>query len=256
MNEFGIDSLSLSQYMAVTPTMISAIDFAILKWGTSSAGPNQVNTPAYFNQTMATGAYVVSNTQAIQAAGKPVGDYFFSYAWNAASAEYEAQITCEHLLSLSVQPDWPVFLDWESTGYWDYRMGAYEALINAGITPTSAIVQEVCDAWLTKVQSYGFRAGLYTSGSLASSLFTNAYLQDRRTNRNLFYWEATWGASNMLACDVWQYAGDQAWNGTVVDYDRVLDDRIWQGGGSNIPLWLKLYLGNRGDPHGKRTILL
>lgn len=256
MNEFGIDSLSLSQFMAATPAMIADIDFAILKWGTSSAGPAQVNTPAYFNQTMATGAYVVQNVQAIQGAGKPVGDYFFSYAWNAASAEYEAQITCEHLLSLSVQPDFPVFLDWESTGYWDYRMGAYEALISAGITPTSAIVQEACDAWTAKVQSYGFRAGLYTSSSLATGLFTDAYLQDRRTNRNLFYWEATWAPSNVLACDVWQYAGDQAWHGTVVDYNKILDDRIWAGGGSSIPIWLKLYLAKRGDQHGKRAVFL
>lgn len=255
MNEFGIDSLSLSQYTAVTPQIINDIDFMILKWGVSSAGPNEVNTPAYFNQTMSTGAYVVSNTQAVQAAGKPVGDYFFSYAWNAASAEYEAQITCEHLLSLSVQPDFPVFLDWESTGYWDYRMGAYEALITAGITPTSAIVQEVTDAWLAKVKSYGFRAGLYTSASLASTLFTDAFLQNRRNNQDLYFWLAEWGASPSLDCDVWQYAGDQYWNERYVDFNEIRDDRIWTGG-KKIPIWLQIYLANRGDKNGKCAVLL
>ena len=257
MNEFGIDSLQYSAGQQITQAEVEQIAFLILKSGVSSAGVPQMLTPAYFQQTMSTFQYFEPSVRLMRQNNKPTGAYFFSYAWNRASAEYEATIMCDSMDALTDRPDWPLFIDWESTGSQQMAtFGAYEALLYHGITPTAQIVQDVTDGWKSVVESRGYKAGLYTSGSLASSLWGNTYIQAARAN-GLYYWEAAWGASTYLTCDLWQYAGDQQWNGVTVDYNRVMDDRIWSGGGgsSNIPIWLMFKMA-RSDNNAKRTILL
>ena len=256
MNEFGIDSLQYSAGQQITQAEVEQIAFLILKSGVSSAGVPQMLTPAYFQQTMSTFQYFEPSVRLMRQNNKPTGAYFFSYAWNRASAEYEATIMCDSMDALTDKPDWPLFIDWESTGSQQMAtFGAYEALLYHGITPTAQIVQDVTDGWKSVVESRGYKAGLYTSGSLASSLWGNTYIQAARAN-GLYYWEAAWGASTYLTCDLWQYAGDQQWNGVTVDYNRVMDDRIWSGGGSsNIPIWLMFRMA-RGENNAKRTILL
>ena len=174
MNEFGIDSLQLSAGQLITQAQVDQIDFLILKSGISSAGVPQMLTPAYFQQTMSTYQYFEPSVRLMRQNNKPTGAYFFSYAWNRASAEYEATIMCDSMDALTDKPDWPLFIDWESTGSTQMAyFGAYEALIYHGITPTAAIVQDVSDGWKSVVESRGYRAGLYTSGSLARDLWGN-----------------------------------------------------------------------------------
>ena len=256
MNEFGIDSLQYSAGQQITQAEVDQIEYIILKSGVSSAGYQQMTTPAYFQQTMTTYQYFEPTVRLMRANGKPTGAYFFSYAWNRASAEYEATIMCDSMDALSDKPDWPLFIDWEKTGYYDYRRGAYEGCEYHNITPTAALVQDVSDGWKSVVESRGYRAGLYTSGALAHDLWGNTYIQNKRS-QGLYYWESTWGPSTYLSCDLWQYAGDQQWNGVTVDYNKVMDDRIWNGGGgsSNIPIWLMLRMA-RSDKNAKCTILL
>ena len=263
MNEFGVDSLEFSRYTMITQSQVDQIQYLILKSGISSAGVNQMLTPAYFTQTMSTFALFEPSVRLMKQNGKPTGAYFFSYAWNRASAEYEAQIMCDSIDALTDKPEWPLFIDWESTGDSSdiSKMGAYEALIYHGITPTSAIVHDVVDGWKSVVESRGYKAGFYTGGSIGSTLAGSSFIQDRRNN-GLYYWEAAWPPAThpYVTCDIWQYQGEQMWNGIRVDYNKVMDDRIWQGGGGgsgNIPLWMMLYLKSRGEQNnGKYTVLL
>lgn len=263
MNEFGIDSLQFSAGQQITQSQVDQIEYIILKSGLSSAGVPQMLTPAYFSQTMSTFQFFEPTVRLMKQNNKPIGAYFFSYAWNRASAEYEAQIMCDSMDALTDKPDWPLFIDWESTGSSQMASyGAYEALIYHGITPTAAIVQDVAAGWKSVVESRGYHAGLYTSGSLARDLFGSSFIQQQRS-AGLYYWEAAWGVSQpFLSCDVWQYAGDQSWNGVTVDFNRVMDDRIWNlgpgpgpGPSSSIPIWLKLKMA-RSDQNAKCTILL
>lgn len=260
MNEFGIDSLQYSAGQQITQAEVDQIEYIILKSGISSAGVPQMLTPAYFQQTMSTYQFFEPTVRLMKANGKPTGAYFFSYAWNRASAEYEARIMCDSMDALTDKPDFPLFLDWESTGASQMAyFGAYEALVYHGITPEAQIVQEVTQGWKSVVESRGYRAGLYTSGSLARDLFGASFIQQQR-QAGLYYWEASWSTQQpMVSCDVWQYAGDQSWNGVTVDFNRIMDDRIWNGGGggSKIPIWLLLKIAQqRSDRSGKCTILL
>ena len=258
MNEFGIDSLQYSAGQQITQAEVDQIEFIILKSGVSSAGYQQMTTPAYFQQTMSTYQYFEPTVRLMKANGKPTGAYFFSFAWDRSSAEYEANLMCDSIDALTDKPDFPIFLDWEKTGYYDYRRGAYEGCLYHNITPTAALVQAVTLGWKSVVESRGYRAGLYTSGSLASTLFGSSFIQQQR-QAGLYYWESSWSVSQpFMACDVWQYKGDTSWNGVIVDFNRIMDDRIWSGGGgSKIPIWLMLKIAQqRSDRSGKCTILL
>jgi hypothetical protein len=71
----------------------------------------------------------------------------------------------------------------------------------------------------------------------------------------------------VLPVDIWQYYAGESdygdeWMGTVVDWNKVMDDRIWNigpgpgpGPSSAIPIWLKLKMA-RSDQNAKCTILL
>lgn len=253
MNEFGIDSLQLSNGQMITQAQIDAITFFIPQVGWLNGAYNAVGTSAFFSKTMTVYQYSGPSVKAMRNNNKYAGVFFFSHAWNAASAIYEANKTCDIVDTYELPPNFPIFLDWESTGV--PGTGAWNALINAGITPTTALIQEVITAWKTRIEQRGYRAGFYTSGSLADTLVTNTWLQAQRAN-NLYYWEAVWAANPMHSCDIWQYNGDQMWMGVPVDYDKIQDDRIFNGGGSsNLPIWLKLKMA-RGSNNGKCTILL
>lgn len=253
MNEFGIDSVQLSNGQMITQAQIDAITFFIPQVGWLNGAYGSVGTSAFFTKTMTVYQYAGPSVKAMRQNNKYAGVFFFSHAWNAASAEYEADKTCDIIDAYDMPPNFPVFLDWESTGV--PGTGAWNALIAAGITPTTALIQEVISAWKARIEQRGYRAGFYTSGALTSSLVNDAWLQGQRAN-NLYYWEAVWAANPMHNCDVWQYNGDQMWMGVPVDYNRILDDRIFNGGGSsNIPIWLMLKMA-RGSKHGECTILL
>lgn len=250
MNEFGIDSLSLAQYMPLTQAMVDQIEYMIQKSGVSSAGPAQVGTSAYFNQTMSVFTYFEQNVQLMQQNGKPIGAYFFSYAWDYASAKYEAELECDSLNSLAHRPNWPVFLDWEQ----DSR----DAVVAAGFPITSARLSDIVHGWADGCRGKGYAPGFYTGAAIARDDFGNTLIQSLRAE-GIYFWEAHYTTAPqpwVTPYDIWQYDDNVSWMGTVADFNRIGDDRIWNQGSSNIPIWLKLYLANRGDQHGKCTILL
>lgn len=263
MNEIGIDSLSLAAYMPLTQAMVDQIAFMIQKSGTSSAGGAQVGTDAYFHQTMSTNQYFEQNVQLMQQNGKPIGAYFFSFAWDYASAKYEAELECDHLNALQHKPDWPVFCDWEAV--------SRDAVVAAGFPITSQRMLDIFHGWKDGCVGKGYYPGFYSSAAILRDDLGSSNVQTLR-NEGMYCWEAHYKVQQpwILPVDVWQYyagprdVGDE-WMGTVVDWNKVMDDRIWNLGPgpgpgpgpspSTIPIWLKLKMA-RSDQNAKCTILL
>lgn len=256
MNEYGVDSLQLSSGQLITQAQVDLINFLILKAGVYSSVPSDVNTSAFFNQTFTTFPYIIPSIQLMKSNNKPTGVYFFSYAWSYSAAQYEATLACDAMDAWPDKADFPCFIDWEKTGYHDYRAGAYEALEMAGITPTASIVHDVTQAWMDVLQSRGYIPGLYTGGSLAGDLFGDSFIQGKRS-QGLYFWEAAYNnVGPMHDCDIWQKSDSGDLLGVVVDDDYVKDDRIWNIKPKGIPIWLKLYIAQRGEQNAKCTILL
>ena len=246
MNEFGVDT-SFANYL--TQEAVDDIEFFIHRIGT--LGTLYSGTSAYYNKTLNPDAACLPNIQLVQNTNnKPAGVYFFSYAWNNQSAEVEADKVCDILDAWGFNPHLGVYLDWENTGS---GTGSYENLINIGITPTSALLQGFFKAWCDRVRSRGYQPGFYTSEYIASNFLTNTWIQQQRQQNNWF-WLAQWYvAVPSLDCDIWQYDDDEPFHGIVVDYDKCMDDRVLKHG---IPIWLKLYIAQRGEQNAKCTILL
>lgn len=245
MNEFGIDTIS-----AVNSSVVQNSAFGIFRQGWF--GYTDMGTNAYKTRTTWSNydTSFLPNVQAFQAAGKPAGVYFFSHAWDIASAKHEVDVTIQRCQQLGVNPDWPLFLDWEDNGG---AAGSYQALINIGITPTQTLLRQIFTAWCDRCVERGYRAGFYTNQAIAASYLGTSYIDSMRAAGS-WYWDAEWGVSSPWhSCDIWQSLNDQMFHGVQVDYNYVCDDRVW---GSSIPIWLKLYLAQRGERNGKCAVLL
>lgn len=262
MNEFGVDT----SFGTILPaSAVNDLDFFIHRIGT--LGSLYSGTSAYYNKTLTPDTGCRPNITLVQTNGKPAGVYFFSYAWNATSARVEANKVCDILDSWGIDPAFGVYLDWENTP----GSGSLENLIHIGITPTTALLQSIFRAWSEQVATRGYRPGVYTTQYIVNTYLTNSWVQAERGNDLFLFWLAQWDISSpSYACDLWQYyAGSDhtgvIWNGIKVDYDRVMDDKIWNYTPptppeppvppSTIPIWLKLIMKGR-DKNAKCTVLL
>lgn len=257
MYEYGVDSLALSSDHAITQSQVDLINFLGLKAGLYSSVYTDVNTAAFWSQTFTTLTYVQPGIRLMQQNNKPTMVFFFSYAWSYASAQLEATLACDAVDQWTYKPEWPLFIDWERTGQGGGGSGAYEALVTAGITPTSTIVHDVVNAWIDVCTARGYRPGLYTGGALVNELFGDAWIQNKRAN-GLYFWEAAYNNTGpMHRCDIWQKSDSGSLLGTRVDDDYIYDDRMWNMvPTSNIPTWLKVYLTKEKNKDAKHTIFL
>lgn len=249
MNEIGIDSLSLADFIPLTQTMVDQISYMIQKNGYSSAGGSEVGQSSYFHQTFTPYRYFEQNVQLMQQNNKPIGAYFFSFAWDYASARYEAELECDALNACTYKPDWPVFIDWEAV--------SRQAVVNAGFPITSARLSDIVHGWADGVRSKGFIPGFYTGAAIARDDFGSSLIQSLRAE-GIYFWEAHYGVPQpyVVPYDIWQYDDNDTWiDGAVVDWNRIGDDRMWDIGGKKIPIWLQLYLAQRSENNGC-TILL
>ena len=262
MNEIGIDSLSLAQYMPLTQAMVNQIAFMIQKNGFSSLGASAVGTQAYFNQTFTTYDYFQQNVQLMRQNNKPIGAYFFSYAWDYNSAYYEATLECTAIDGYTHKPDWPIFLDWEQA--------ARNALVNKGFSITSSRLVDIVHGWTDGCTAKGYKAGFYTGAAIARDDFGSSAIQSLR-NEGIYFWEAHYKVQTpyIVPYDIWQYYAGEGnmgdnWMGTVVDWNKIGDDRMWNitptpptpPSPSSIPIWLKIKMAQGGSNNGKCTILL
>ena len=255
--QYGIDSAQLAWYQTITAAELAEIDFHICRIGTRTS--INMGTSAWYNNTFDVDSYCLSNIQATQAAGKPMGVYVFSYAWDNASAIREANDVCDVLDSWGVSLELPIFLDWESTGR-PPGTGSYERYQDVFGTPvTTAILQGIFTSFYNRCQQRGRRAGMYFNGWFVNYLLPSAWINSQRAAGN-YFWLAQWQNTPdpPYACDVWQYAGDKYYIGNVstnypVDQNYLINPDIVRG---KLPIWLKIYLANRGGNNGKCTVLL
>lgn len=257
--KYGIDSYQLAQAQVITAQQLAEIDFHICRIGTRGYG--SMGSTAWYTRQFSVDAYCRANIQATQAAGKPMGVYVFSYAWDQQSAEREADDVCDILTSWGVSLELPIFLDWESTGS---SIGSYEMFqTQIGHTITTAELELIFTSFHGRVVQRGRRAGMYFNGWFYNYLLPGTWIEQQRAANN-YFWLASW-VNNPVnppnPCDIWQYAGDKYYIGNVptnfqVDQNYIINDNVISGGGSSIPIWLKIKLAQGGDKRGKHTILL
>ena len=255
MNEFGIDT-AYANYL--DQSAVDDIEFGIFRL--TDLGYVGSGTSAYYNKSNPPDDACLPNMQLVQNTNnKPAGMYFFSHAWDATSAAFEANYCCDQLDLWGFNPRLGVFMDFErldSVG----RVGGYENLVYlVGGTPSAALMQSIVSSWCTTILSRGYKPGFYMNWDPISAT-TDAWIQTARFNPALgspFFWVAQWQvATPSWDCDIWQYDEGQynAWHGITADPDRAMNDRIFTVG--ELPIWLKIYLANRGEKNGKCTVLL
>ena len=250
---FGIDSFQLAGGQVISSAQLDAIDFHICRIGTRGFG--SMGSSTWYDRSFSIDAYCLQNIQATQAAGKPMGVYVFSYAWDAQSAQREADDVCDILDGWNVRLELPIFLDWESTGT-PPGTGSYEKFQQyLGHTITASELETIFTAFYQRCAQRGRRAGMYFNGWFVDYLLPSAWINSQRSGGN-YFWLAQWQntADPPHDCDIWQYAGDQAWMGITADFNYIINPGVISGG-SNIPVWLMLKMARRSD-NGKCTVLL
>ena len=254
---YGIDSYQLAAGQTITSAELAEIDFHLCRIGTHGYGG--MGTSSWYNRGFSTDAYCLSNIQATQAAGKLMGVYVFSYAWDAASAEREATEVCDVLDTWGISLELPIFLDWESTGT---AIGSYEMYQSQiGSTISTATLESIFVAFHARCAARGRSAGMYFNGWFVDSLLPSSWIATQRAAGN-YFWLASWvtyPTDPPTPCDIWQYAADKQYIGNLsvnynVDQNWLINPNIVAG--SKIPTWLKIYLANRGDKNAKRSVLL
>lgn len=255
MNEFGVDT---SYGTLLTQTAVDNLSFSISRI-TDFTYANS-GTAAYYNNTISADTGCYPNVVLVQTTNnKPAGVYFFSHAWNATSAAFEATSCCDWLDSKGINPRLGVFMDFERLAP-SGRVGGYENLVYlVGGTPSASLMQSIFSSWCTTVTSRGYKAGLYMNMDPINAV-TDSWLQNARFDPALgspYFWLAQLAPSPSWDCDIWQYAHNQSWQGINVDYNKAQNDRIFSGGGSSIiPLWLKVRIAQGSERNGKYTVLL
>lgn len=232
---FGIDTAFGN---LITATMAQQLDFAIPRIGTLGYGG--VGTSAYFTKTLTVDSAFLLNVSNCQNAGRPAGCYFFSYAWNTASAIYEANKVCDALDSYGVSLEMPVWFDWEYDS--DNRTTA------AGVPVSNAGLQALTVAFMEQVNARGRTAGWYANMDYVYNKYGSSWTTARMAE-NYYFWVAAWGGSPdpPRTCDVWQYAGDVIWQGIDADLNYLIDERCVNGQiGHHFRAWLiKLVMNKR-----------
>ena len=235
---FGVD-VAFSN--SLDSSRVAALDFAIPRLGT--LGYSGIATASYYNKHIIPDSAFLSNVANVQAANKPCGCYFFSYAWDVTSGRFEADKVCDALDANNVSLEMPVFFDWERTG--PGTQGSYEMVTAAGITVTPSLVQALTLAFMERVNQRGRTCGWYGNLDSLYSFYTQSWTSARMAE-NFYFWLAEWGGSFSVPCDVWQYDGDVQWNGIDADLNYLIDERCVNGAiGHHFPAWLVAKLNQK-----------
>ena len=255
--KYGIDSYQLAAAQVITAQELAEIDFHICRIGTRGYGG--MGTAAWYTRSFSVDDYCRANIQATQAAGKYMGVYVFSYAWDATSAEREADDVCDLLDSWGVSLELPIFLDWEKTGT---PIGSYEMFqTQIGHTITTSELENIFIAFHARCRQRNRSAGMYFSATFYGNLLPAAWVEAQRANGN-YFWLASWvlyPSTPPQPCDVWQYAGDKYYIGNVttnykVDQNYLINENMVNARGK-IPIWLLLKMKG-DDKRNGHTILL
>lgn len=171
------------------------IDFEKVK----SAGYNYVILRAgYGNETSQKDSTFETNYKKAKAAGLKVGAYWFSYSMSPSESVQEAN-ACLYCLKGKTL-DMPLFYDME-----------YEkAICNLSNSTLTDMAANFCE----KIIDGGFSSGVYASESVLDYSLNLNYLKSKYS-----IWNAQWGSSNSVNCDIWQYSCTTSVPGIYGDVD-------------------------------------
>lgn len=149
-----------------------------------------------------------ANIKGAHAAGITTGIYFFTQALNVKEAEEEAQYVIDVLKKYPGHVSYPVIMDMETL--------AGSRFDNAGLTPAAKTA--IAKAFCAKIQSAGYRAGIYSNKNYLQTQLNMAELE-----KDYYVWMAQYNNHSDYAgkYDMWQYSSAGMIDGisTRVDMD-------------------------------------
>lgn len=174
----GIDVSNWNGVLDWTKVKAAGINFAIIR-----AGYGKGNIDSKFK----------TNVDGAVAAGIDIGAYWFSYAKTVADAKAEADYLCDAVASTGAKFTYPLC--------YDYEYDSYNKAVATGQTPTNALIVQMAEAFLKRVEERGYYAANYSNIDYLGKGFS--MLVDRYD-----LWLAQWSSSKTRDCGIWQYASD------------------------------------------------
>ena len=156
----------------------AGIKFAIIRAG---YGKNNIDTR------------FKANVAGAAAAGVDIGAYWFSYAKTVAEARTEADYLCDVVASTGVKFTYPLC--------YDYEYDSYDKAAACGQVPSNALIVQMAEAFLARVQERGYYAANYTNID-----FLNRGFSSLVSKYDL--WLAQWASSKSRDCGLWQYSSE------------------------------------------------
>lgn len=162
----------------------SGVEFVIIRVGYRGWGSGALVQDPMFHTYM----------KGAKAAGLRVGVYFFSQAINEEEARAEASACLNAVAGYGL--NYPIYIDLETSG--GNGAGRADGLNKAQRT---AVAVAFCET----VRNSGYSAGIYASQSWFSTHLNYSMISQYSI------WNARWGSSPGMSCNLWQYTS----NGTV-----------------------------------------
>lgn len=130
------------------------------------------------------------NITGFEGIGKPIGVYWFSYAYTIEQARTEAARCLELVRNHKI--DLPIFYDWEYDSY------AYAT--KHGITPTKDLITAMIDTFCSTIKSAGYKAGFYFNED-----YHKNYINVELLRQKYYTWYARYSNIATPNYDLWQY---------------------------------------------------
>jgi GH25 family lysozyme M1 (1,4-beta-N-acetylmuramidase) len=199
---WGIDVSKYQGTINWSSVKASGIDYVIIRAGFRGYGGGDiVGDSQFFN-------YI----KGAKAVGLKVGVYFYSQAINEAEALAEAQYCLDCVKGYTLE--YPIYIDMEYAS----ASGRVQKA-NLSKAAMTSIVTNFCQ----RVNSGGYRAGLYASKSWLDSYFNMSQIEDKYS-----VWVAHWASATSYsrAYEMWQYTETGSVNGIsgTVDGDVHFDN--------------------------------
>lgn len=213
----NIKGIDISEFQGVldwSKVKAAGIKFAIIR-----AGYGRYETDSCFHE----------NARRANAAGIPIGVYWFSYAVDVAGAKQEAQkcleVIKEHKVTL------PVYFDFE------YDTVAYAK--KQGVTLGKQAFNDHAVAFCDTIQAAGYRAGVYYNLDYLDRLV------DMNRIKKYSLWFAQYNSyAQASGWDLWQYTSSGSISGISARFDMNQADESYltgsgEGGQTYKPGWQK-----------------
>lgn len=133
------------------------------------------------------------NIQGFEGTGKPIGVYWFSYAYTVDQARTEAARCLDLVRNHNIQL--PIFFDWE--------YDSYTYATKQGVYPTKSLITAMIDAFCSVIKSAGYEAGFYFNEDYRKNYIDVDYL-----GAKYHTWYARYANIQTPSYDIWQYSSD------------------------------------------------